>query len=337
MDERTDQVDSGYRDGSVIRPADAADMYADDTYASGTSSAETDPEEIRAEIEETRAHMSGTIDEIQDRLSPTNIKDQAVGAVREATVGKAEDMVRGAGDAVTDARYGLMETVRQNPLPAALTGLGLVMLWRNRKSGTQQHRGSSRSSYYYGGPYESGYDYSRSGGYSQGGYQGGYQGSNQGGYGDQGGSSFGDKVGGAQDRVGEVAGQAQQKVGQVAGQAQQAAGQAVSQVQDTAGRVAEQAQYKAQRLEDRFQQTLHESPLAVGAVAAALGAAVGLLLPETPQEERLMGSASSNLMHKAQETAQEKMQQVQQVAQETLNTAKDTAQSEAQSQGLTSS
>lgn len=327
MDERTDQLDSGYRAGEVIRPVDATDDYTADTYGSEASAADADPEEIRAEIQETRAHMSGTIDEIQGRLSPTNIKDQAVGAVREATVGKAENMVRGAGDAVTEARYGLLETIRQNPVPAAITGIGLGMLLRNRKSGSQ-YQGSSRSSYYYGGPYNSGYDY------SQGGY--GYQGEYQGSYGNQGGGSLGDKVGGVQDKAGQVAGQAQEKVGQVAGQAQQAAGQAVSQVQDTAGRVAEQAQYRAQRLEDRFQQTLHESPLAVGVAALALGTAVGLLLPETPQEERLMGNASSNVMHMAQQTAQEKMQQVQRVAEQTVNTAKETAQNEARSQGLTS-
>src|SRR5919202_1910660 len=77
--------------------------------------------------------MSTTIDAITERLSPDNVKEQVKeqmaeqvrdvrDTVREATIGKAEDMVRSAGETVSDARAGVIETIKQNPIPAALAG-----------------------------------------------------------------------------------------------------------------------------------------------------------------------------------------------------------------------
>src|SRR5215207_289273 len=61
---------------------------------SGTQATETDdPEQIREEIEQTRTEMSGTIDAIQERLSPDHLKEQAKEAVFDATIGRAQTMV----------------------------------------------------------------------------------------------------------------------------------------------------------------------------------------------------------------------------------------------------
>jgi hypothetical protein len=62
-------------------------------------------ETTRVEIEPTRADMSETVDAIQERLSPQNLKEQAKDRVKEATVGRARE-----------ARAGVVETVRANPL-----------------------------------------------------------------------------------------------------------------------------------------------------------------------------------------------------------------------------
>jgi len=92
--------------------------------------AEVDEVEVtRAEIERTRSDMSETVDAIQGRLSPENLKEQAKDRVREATLGKAQ----GAGSTI-------VETIRANPLPAALTGIGLSWLFvsgRRRSSGQE--------------------------------------------------------------------------------------------------------------------------------------------------------------------------------------------------------
>jgi hypothetical protein len=58
-----------------------------------------DADRIKQEIERTRANMSGTIDEIQERLNPTNMMQQAKDSVRGATVGKVKDALNTASQA----------------------------------------------------------------------------------------------------------------------------------------------------------------------------------------------------------------------------------------------
>ena len=268
----------------------------------------------RAEIERTRGNMSETVDAIQGRLSPENLKEQAKDRVREATLGKAQ----GAGSTI-------VETIRANPLPAALTGIGLSWLFvsgRRRSSG-QEARYRDRV-----------YDaYDRSPAYD---YPSRYE--------EQGasGSSAGQALERARDRVGEtatkaqdtaeqVASQAQDTAGEVASQAQDTAGQAASQAQDRVRRLGDQARYQAQRAGGGFQRMLRENPLSVGTLAVGVEAAVGLAIPATAKEHEVMGEARDNLVEKTQEKAQEAQQKVQRVAQEAQGAAKE----EAENQGLT--
>ena len=77
----------------------------------------------RAEVEQTRAEMGETIDSIQEKLEPRNLKQQATTVAR----GTASE---------------LLEAIRNNPTPVALGGLalvGLLVLVR----GLQGRRGSS--------------------------------------------------------------------------------------------------------------------------------------------------------------------------------------------------
>ena len=89
---------------------------------------EDDPEVIRARIEKTRAHMSGTINEIQARLSPDHLKQQAKDSIKEATIGKAEKMAHIATGKAQRWGTNVTETVKHNPIPAALVGIGLSWL-----------------------------------------------------------------------------------------------------------------------------------------------------------------------------------------------------------------
>ena len=63
----------------------------------------------RAEVEQTRAEMGETIDSIQEKLEPTNLKQQATTAAR----GRASE---------------LSEAIRNNPTPVVLGGIALVGL-----------------------------------------------------------------------------------------------------------------------------------------------------------------------------------------------------------------
>ena len=79
----------------------------------------------RAEVERTRAEMGETIDSLQQKLEPTNLKQQA------NTVARAR-----ASE--------LLEAIRNNPTPVALGALALVgLLVLVRGLPGQRRRGSS--------------------------------------------------------------------------------------------------------------------------------------------------------------------------------------------------
>ena len=93
------------------------------------------PEEIREEIEQTRLEMSETIDALQERLNPDHVKEQAIGAVRAATIGRAEEALGGAGQSVKGTSSRMIDSVKQNPIPAAMIGIGVGwLIMRSRSS-----------------------------------------------------------------------------------------------------------------------------------------------------------------------------------------------------------
>jgi len=328
--------------------------------------------EIRADIEQTRADMSETINALQERLSPSNLKEQAQEQisevkeqvkeqvreqfheakemVRAATIGRVEDMVQSAGDSVNDARYTVMETIRQNPIPAALVGIGLGWLFMNRRSATPVRysgRGNVRGVSQY---YDDRRPYDYAPGYSSGGMRGqsqGFVGNAVDRVQQTAGNVAGSVTGTASNVAGTVSDTASNVVGavsdtasNVAGTVSDTASNVASTVSDTASNLADQAQYQAQRLEDRFQHALTTNPLAVGAVALALGTAVGLTLPQTERENELMGEARDTLVDRAQEVASNTFEKVQRVASEVTTEAKETIREttmeQAREQGLTS-
>lgn len=260
-------------------------------------------EHTRAEIERTRADMSETVDAIQERLSPDTLKEQAKDRVKEATVGKAQE-----------AGSGIVGTIRQNPVPAALTGIGLgwLLVSARRQSAGQEARLYRRPAYDATYDYPPRYEESVSSG-----------------------ASPGQALGRARDSVGETASQAQDKASQAVSQAQDKAGQVAVRTQDRVSQLGNQARYQARRASGGFQRMLQENPLAVGALAAGVGAAVGLAIPETAKEHEVMGEARDTLVEKAQEKAQDAQQKVQRVAEEAQSAAKDAAKEEADNQGLT--
>jgi hypothetical protein len=293
--------------------------------------------EIRAEIEQTRAEMGETIDAIQERLRPDHLKEQvkeqikeqfeeAKHMVREATIGKVEDMVRTTGETINEARYTVMDTIRDNPIPAALVGIGLGWLYVNRRR-TPSY---SSNRYYnqYGPRGNQGY-YASQGAYTE----SGRYGQSQRGVGE----TISDAASKAQERVGDIAGKAQETVGNMVDQAQETAGNIVDQAQETAGNIAYQARHQAQRAEDRFQYQLRENPLAIGALAIALGAAVGLAVPETQVEHEFMGEARDKLVDKAQDVARDTMDKVQRVAGDVMEEAQTAVRERIQENGGTSS
>lgn len=333
MGERSDEI--SYRDSSD-----------DGTFERDTDADRTDETaEIRSNIEQTRAEMSGTIEAIQERLNPQHLKEQvqdqvreqfeeAKATVRDATIGKAEAMVRSAGETVTEARSTIMDTIRQNPLPAALVGIGLGWLFMNsRSSSSRRYQGYDTASYQ--APYRNEY-YASQPEYGARTYATGARTYSEPSPIERGQQAVGHTVQRAQEKAGDVASKVQETVGDLADRGQATVGSIVNQAQSTAGDIAGQAQYQAQRIEDRFQQTLIENPLAVGVLALAVGAAVGLAVPETQREHELMGEARDTLVERVQSAVQDVAEKAQQVAGQVMDQAETTVKEQTREQGRTS-
>jgi len=242
-----------------------------------------------------------------------------------------------------------METISHNPIPAAMVALGLGWLWMNRRNAPVRRsmEYGAPSQYRVNQPYYAGqsayegaryYDDRPTYGAQSQGYERGAV--------DQGRHAVGSAINRVQETAGDVASKAQATVGDTVQRVQETAGDVASKAQETASQlvdrsqeavsnIADQAQYQAQRLEDRFQETLRTNPLVVGAVAVALGTAVGLAIPETRREHELMGEARDNLVGKVQTAVQETVEKVQQVAGDVMDDAKTTVQESAKEQGLT--
>jgi hypothetical protein len=253
-------------------------------------------EAIREDIERTRGEMSGTIDAIQERLSPVHIKEQvmeqvreqvqeAKHAVREATIGKVENFMSAAGDSVRTARRGVVETIRDNPVPAAIAGVGLGWLLVSGLSGGSRSR-MGRSARAYRGRVDA-----RRQTYSSGAIP----------YANQ-------------RREPGMLEEGQRVVGDTVDTARAYANDIADDVRETAGEWATAAQDRAERVGGWLQETAVDNPLAVGAVALAAGAVMGFAIPISRKENELMGETRDSVVEGAQGLASEAMREVRRAA-----------------------
>ena len=107
--------------------------------------------EIRAQIEQTRAEMTETIDAIQERLSPGRILTEAKESVSDATIGRVKRLATRTNGAVGsyggyDTLKRVADAVKANPLPFAMATAAAVALSARAlaRSGDGSHRGSRR-------------------------------------------------------------------------------------------------------------------------------------------------------------------------------------------------
>jgi ElaB/YqjD/DUF883 family membrane-anchored ribosome-binding protein len=255
--------------------------------------------EIRAEIEQTRGDLSETIDAIQDKLRPGNLVSEATERVRAATTEKVRDMADTAGNAAG----GFIERIKNNPVPAALAGIGLAWL-------AFSDRGESR---YRSAEYDRGYG-TRPIGTSGREYASESYGTRNTPYG------VGDSPYGARDVA--FGGTPDDETGltdRVASKAQELA----SRAQDVAGTARDRVYDTTRRAQNGFERLLNDNPLLVGAAALVVGAAVGAALPQTERENQLMGEARDNVVDGARQMARDAADKVQEVADKVQNVAGD--------------
>jgi ElaB/YqjD/DUF883 family membrane-anchored ribosome-binding protein len=280
-----------------------------------------DTEQIKAQIEETRNQMGETIDAIQERLSFANISEQVSETVNsaietakdtayDATIGKAVGFMKNVGDGVTHS--GAFRTIKTNPFPLALIGLGtglLIYQSYNRKGSYRRGYGQGYERRFYNRPDE------RSG-------ESTFE-SARGAISDRASSAYTgvtEKASSALEGVSNVAGNAYEKVTGVVDKTYTGAGELANKAYDRVGEFGTVAQ-------EKYDEYLEENPLALGALAVAIGAAVGFAVPSTRYEGKMMGEARETLMHRAQEAAGSLVDKAKHVATEAGETIKEEAQS----------
>lgn len=257
---------------------------------------EDDPDAIREQIGETRREMGETIDAIQDKLSISNISEQVKEQVTEqitnvvetvkitvwdATIGKGAKLMKSVGGEISSSNIGKMAS--DNPIPVALIGLGIGMLVFNKYRGRSSGAYASRRTM----------------------HNGGAQGNER-------------EVSGISQTIGNAASSAYEKAGDVADKVYEntsgAATKVYENVSDAAGTAYNKIGDFGEQLHEGYDYYLEENPLMVGAVAFALGAAVGASIPSTRYEGEMMGEARDSLVSKAQTAARDAFDKVQEAA-----------------------
>jgi hypothetical protein len=222
------------------------------------------PDEILGEIDRTRSHMDRTLHDIENRLSAGQLVDQGL------------DYLRRSGGREFAAN--LSGSVKNNPLPVTLVGIGLAWLMAADK-GPMQRASADTST--------------------------------------EGMSAPGNTVHRAKETLGSAKQQLGDGVRSAREHMQSArerAGQLAQSTRDTAHRATEGTRRQVDRAREGIGYLVREQPLALGAIGIALGAVLAAAAPRTRKEDELMGEASDRLTDRAKETGKEKLEQAEQVA-----------------------
>jgi hypothetical protein len=105
---------------------------------------------IRTEIERTRVELGHTIDEIQERLSPRRVMNEAKETISDATIGRAKRLAHRMSEAVhangSSPVSTVLEQARRNPALTKLVGVAagaliLAVVARSRRPGLAKSLG----------------------------------------------------------------------------------------------------------------------------------------------------------------------------------------------------
>lgn len=262
-------------------------MKTYETYAgNGHNLDGRDPEQIEHDLSEIRSELSDTIEAIWQRFSPGELVDRAIHSMRSVGRGSA------------DFTSNLGRSIRDNPVPAALIGVGLAYLLYGRSG-----------------------ERSRSGGQEIGGRVRGAL--------ERAKDRAGELRGRAGERLssdeGEEYGETTQRVGHAYGQAKERGREWLeekgSELRDRGGELAERTRETGARAREKIEETWREQPLVVGALGIALGAALGATLPVGRREQEVLEPVAE----RAQESLGAKVREGAERAENLIESAADKA------------
>ena len=252
-------------------------------YSTDVDTGNDETEHLKAQIAETRSQMGETIDELQERLSFSNISEQvsehvsnvietAKNSVYDATIGKAVGFMRNMGDGITDSKF--VRTAANNPIPLVLIGLGAGWLAYNSFSGSSRKRSRGHAGFRPDQPDEQP---------------------------QLGGERSSSTLNSISNKASNITGKVSNAANSAFESVSSTMDSAVTNAKDVANRAYSKAGEYGNAAYETYDHHLNENPLAVGAAAFALGAVVGLAIPSTRYEGELMGEARDELLKKAQD------------------------------------
>ena len=239
------------------------------------------PEDLEREIDAKRASISNLVDSLESRFTPGQLFDQAL----SYTKGNGGEFFQNLGT-----------TLKNNPVPTVLTGVGLAWLAMNQNKPFQP--GSTSSGSALGGKVSQVVDQVS-----------------------QAFSGAGDRLHGAADTARDHGQSLRSKAGDLSDRATDSLDATASQLTDKAHDVGQRVQEQASEVKGQFEQLLKEQPLVLAAIGIALGAALGAALPSTRKEDEWMGQTRDDLA----DTLKSKGQEAYAVAKDTVKQATDKA------------
>ncbi|WP_181703475.1 DUF3618 domain-containing protein [Chthonobacter albigriseus] len=291
-----------------------------------TSTHDQNPDRIETEVEEARARLTRTLDEIRDRMSPGQILDQALDYARQSGGG---EFTRNLG-----------RSVRDNPLPLLMMGAGMAWLMASdRRSGAAAGRypAAGYAEDQYGNPVDTSPGFGERVGDVAGRASHAASSAYHGAADTAGGIAS--SVKNAASSVASAVGSAVHSVGDAASGAASAVGGAASSIGSTASSVGHRAGSMAgsassygrstgenlagygSQVRHGWSRLLQDQPLVAGAIGLAIGAAIGAALPSTRAEDRLMGDTADRLKDQARDTARSTYGEVRSTASEVASDA----------------
>jgi ElaB/YqjD/DUF883 family membrane-anchored ribosome-binding protein len=251
--------------------------------------ARKDPATLEREIDQTRANMDRTLGALERKFSPGQLLDQAMEFARDNGGEFANNLGR---------------SVKENPMPALLTAVGIAWM----VAASNRPRSSLADAYddRYARDDFNAADFDDTGFEDDAGDQK---------------EGLTEKAQRLKASAGETLSDAGQRVKSAADRARQKLTGTKQTVSSGLRRTSGTAQVQTQRVREGFNSLLSEQPLLLGALGIAVGAAIGAALPSTEQEDRLFGSTRDKALSEVKQRGTETYEQVR----EKVNTAGEEA------------
>jgi ElaB/YqjD/DUF883 family membrane-anchored ribosome-binding protein len=272
-----------------------------------------DPKAIRAQIDETRRQMDETIDALGQRMQGRHLVDEALHFVRKQTEnGNMTQLKNQLKRSADTAVHSVVNTVKANPIPAALVGAGIAWYVYS-----QTRDDSSQTNYYADGDPIRGYTDEPYGGAAGGG-------SDVGQFVDGGESS------GMSERIREKADEIRDRSREAIHTAKEKLHEAGERASELGTQVKQRSRELVRQGRDRVVDTVDKHPLESGLVCLALGLLAGLALPTAPRVRTAIAPRARQLRRRTEEVIDKSRE----VARSTVDAAKHAAKQAAQDQGL---